>query len=124
MPLLEVQNLTKFFPITAGVFRRQVGAVRAVDDVSFHIEEGETLGLVGESGCGKTTTGRVILRLIERTGGKVLFHHDGTPVDITALEGEPLRDFRKHMQLIFQDPFSSLNPRMTVMSIIGEPLRA
>ncbi len=124
MPLLEVDNLTKFFPITAGLLRREVGAVRAVDHVSFHIEEGETLGLVGESGCGKTTTGRLVLRLIERTAGTIRFTLDNESVDVTALTGERLRRFRRHMQLIFQDPFSSLNPRMTVMNIIGEPLRA
>ena len=98
--------------------------MRAVDGVSFHIDEGETLGLVGESGCGKTTTGRLILRLIERTAGAVRMNLYGRDVDVTALEAEELRVFRRDMQLIFQDPFSSLNPRMTVMNIIGEPLRA
>ena len=123
-PLLDVQDLTKTFPVTAGVFRRQVGAIRAVQGVSFRIREGETLGLVGESGCGKTTTGRLILRLIERTAGEMTFRLNGREVNLGALEGEELRRFRRHMQLIFQDPFSSLNPRMTVMDIIGEPLRA
>ncbi len=124
MPLLEVNNLTKHFPITAGLLRREVGAVKAVDHISFHVDAGETLGLVGESGCGKTTTGRLILRLIERTAGGIHFTLDGERIDVAALQGEELRTFRRHMQLIFQDPFSSLNPRMTVLNIIGEPLRA
>ena len=122
--LLTVQGLSKHFPITSGLFRREVGAIRAVDDVSFEIGEGETLGLVGESGCGKTTTGRLILRLIERTAGAMRFRLDGRDIDLGALEGEELRHFRKHMQLVFQDPFSSLNPRMTVLDAIAEPLRA
>lgn len=123
-PLLEIEGLTKFFPIEAGLLRKQVGEIRAVDDVSFHINPGETLGLVGESGCGKTTTGRMILRLIERTAGTMHFHLDGERIDMSALQGERLRQFRRHMQMIFQDPFSSLNPRMTVLDIIGEPLKA
>jgi len=123
-PLLKVAGLTKHFPITRGLLRTVVGHIRAVDDVSFDIGAGETLGLVGESGCGKTTTGRLILRLLERTAGQVAFRNNGQTVDLCALEGEELRRFRKHMQLIFQDPFSSLNPRMTVLNIIAEPLRA
>ena len=123
-PMLEVAGLTKYFPIIAGFFRKQVGTIKAVDNVSFHINAGETLGLVGESGCGKTTTGRLILRLIERTRGDILYRRDDKNVDVTLLQREALRQFRRHMQLIFQDPFSSLNPRMTVMNIIGEPLRA
>ena len=128
-PLLEVRNLSKFFPITSGLMRKTVGQIKAVDDVSFRIPAGETLGLVGESGCGKTTTGRLILRLIERTEGELTFHLDETPkpetrINLGALDGEELRRFRKHMQLIFQDPFSSLNPRMTVYDIISEPLKA
>jgi peptide/nickel transport system ATP-binding protein len=123
-PLLEVKGLTKFFPIQAGLFRKVVGHIRAVDDVSFAINEGETLGLVGESGCGKTTTGRLILRLLERTAGAMTFRHNGDTIDLTALQGEELRQFRRHMQLIFQDPFASLNPRMTVFDIIGEPFKA
>jgi len=123
-PLLEVHGLTKHFPITAGLFRKQVGTIKAVDNVTFHLERGETLGLVGESGCGKTTTGRLILRLIQRTAGAVLYHKNGRVIDLTALEGEELRRFRRNMQMVFQDPFSSLNPRMTAMDIIAEPLRA
>ncbi|MBN2310256.1 MAG: ATP-binding cassette domain-containing protein [Candidatus Hydrogenedentes bacterium] len=123
-PLLDVQDLTRFFPIKKGLLRKEVGVIRAVDGVSFTINEGETLGLVGESGCGKTTTGRMILRLLERTRGRMVFRKDGKEVDLTRLQGEELRRFRKHMQLIFQDPFASLNPRMTVLDIIGEPLKA
>ncbi len=116
--LLEVEGLTKHFPIYAGVFRRQVGAVQAVDDVSFAIKRGESLGLVGESGCGKSTTGRLIMRLYEPTAGRIVF--DGQ--DITHLQGEALRRIRPRMQMIFQDPQACLNPRMTVGSIVGEPL--
>ena len=123
-PLLEVNNLTKHFPIQAGFLKRVVGHIKAVEEVSFVINEGETLGLVGESGCGKTTTGRLILRLLDRTEGELFFRLDGRRVDLCALKGEALRRFRTHMQLIFQDPFSSLNPRMTVRDIIAEPLRA
>jgi len=122
--LLEVRNLVKHFPITAGLLRSRVGTIQAVNGVSFHINQGETLGLVGESGCGKTTTGRLILRLLEPTAGEMTFYQDGQAVDLGRLKGEDLRRFRRHMQLIFQDPFSSLNPRMTVLDIIGEPLRA
>lgn len=123
-PLLEVKGLCKYFPITAGLVNRTVGHIRAVDDVSFQIAEGETLGLVGESGCGKTTTGRLILRLLDRTSGEIVLNLDGKRTDMATLKGEPLRQFRKNMQLVFQDPFSSLNPRMTVMDIIAEPLKA
>ncbi len=120
-PLLQVRNLKKYFPITRGILiRRQVGAVYAVDGISFDIYPGETLGLVGESGCGKTTAGRTILQLYRPTAGQVIF--DG--VDLTALRGEALRRMRRRMQLIFQDPFASLNPRMTIARIISEPLRA
>lgn len=120
--LLEVKNLRKYFPVRRGVFRRTVGHVKAVDDVSFYIKEGETLGLVGESGCGKTTCGRTILRLIEPTAGQVLFHRDGDAVDVARLRGRQLKELRREMQIIFQDPYSSLNPRMTVGDIVGEPL--
>ena len=116
--LLHVENLVMHFPIYRGVFRRQVGAVHAVDGVSFDIKRGETLGLVGESGCGKTTTGRTILQLYKPTSGHVYFN--GT--DLTALKREEMRFMRREMQMIFQDPYASLNPRMTVMDIIGEPL--
>ena len=118
-PLVRVENLQKFFPVRAGVLRRVVGHVRAVDDVSFQIRPGETLGLVGESGCGKTTVGRSILRLIEPTGGRVFF--EGT--DVRAASGEQLRAMRRRMQIIFQDPYASLNPRMSISDIIGEGLR-
>ena len=117
--LLEVKDLVKYYPVTAGVLRRKVGDVKAVDGVSFSIEPGETLGLVGESGCGKTTTGRCILQLQEITSGDVVFQGQ----DLTQMKGEPLRRMRRHMQLIFQDPFASLDPRMTAGDIVGEPLR-
>jgi peptide/nickel transport system ATP-binding protein len=120
--LLEVRDLKKHFPIQRGLFRRVVGHVRAVDGVSFSIREGETLGLVGESGCGKTTTGRLILRDLEPTAGAVYFQQDGEMVDISQVPQGELKAMRREMQIIFQDPFSSLNPRMTVMDIVGEPL--
>jgi len=116
--LLVVENLEKYFPIRRGVFSRVVGQVKAVDNVSFHVDRGETLGLVGESGCGKTTTGRALLRLIEPTAGRL--HFDG--IDLRALQGKALRRLRRRMQIIFQDPYSSLNPRMTVLDIVGEAL--
>src|SRR5687767_8507240 len=122
-PLLQVQGLKKYFPIRAGILRRVVGQVRAVDDVSFHIHQGETLALVGESGCGKTTTARCILRALKPTAGQVLFHTDnGQTVDVARLPKRELRPLRRQMQMIFQDPYSSLNPRMTLLDIIGEPL--
>ena len=117
-PLLEVRDLRKYFPIKSGLFGRERGEVRAVDGVSFDIAPGETLGLVGESGCGKSTTGRVILRLLEPTAGTVRF--DGH--DVFALGSADLRRLRRKMQIIFQDPFSSLNPRMTVGAIVREGL--
>src|SRR5262245_6672185 len=113
--LLEVKNLRVFFPVRHGVFSRVKGHVKAVNDVSLMLEPGETLGLVGESGCGKTTLGRAIVRLIEPTGGKVFF--DGE--DITSLRGPELRRRRRRFQMIFQDPYGSLNPRMTVEQIVG-----
>ncbi len=118
--LLEVNNLKKYFPITKGIFSKVVNWVRAVDDISFHIKSGETLGLVGESGCGKTTVSRIILRLLEPTEGSVLF--DGE--DVFGLSSDRLRQLRKEMQIIFQDPYSSLNPRLSVGSIIAEGIGA
>lgn len=121
--LLEVKNLKKYFPITRGVFRRVVGYVKAVDRVDLFIRQGETLGLVGESGCGKTTLGRSILRLIEPTDGEVWFKTGkGKKLDITKLEDREIKSLRREMRMIFQDPYGSLNPRMTVMDIVGEPL--
>ncbi|MHB1317758.1 MAG: ABC transporter ATP-binding protein [Anaerolineae bacterium] len=121
--LLRVNNLVKHFPIKRGAMKRTVGFVRAVDGVSFHIREKETLGLVGESGCGKTTTGRCVMRAIEPTSGEVLYTKaDGETVDIIQMEKDDLRDLRKEIQMIFQDPYSSLNPRMTLLQIVGEPL--
>ncbi|MBN1177933.1 MAG: dipeptide ABC transporter ATP-binding protein [Anaerolineae bacterium] len=116
--LVQVRNLKKYFPINRGVIQRHVGDVKAVDDISFDILRGETLGMVGESGCGKTTAGRTIIRLYEATSGSVLVND----VDISKLRGGELRQMRRQMQMIFQDPYASLNPRMTVGSIIAEPL--
>lgn len=119
-PLVQVRHLKKYFPITKGILiQRVVGAVKAVDDVSFDIYPGETLGLVGESGCGKTTTGRTLIQLYEPTAGKVIF--DGQ--DLTEIKPKTMRTLRKHLQMIFQDPYASLNPRWTISRIIGEPLR-
>ncbi len=118
--LLQVENLVKHFPIMRGIiFQKQVGAVHAVDDVSFELYRGETLGLVGESGCGKSTTGRAVLQLHKPTSGRVLFEG----VDLVTLPETDLRKMRRKMQMIFQDPYASLNPRMTIGEIIGEPLR-
>jgi oligopeptide transport system ATP-binding protein len=116
--LLEVKHLKKHFPIKGGVFSKTIGYVYAVDDINFTLAKGETLGLVGESGCGKSTTGRTILRLIEPTDGAIYFEGQ----DITTLDKSAMRALRREMQIIFQDPYASLNPRMTVGSIIGEPL--
>jgi oligopeptide/dipeptide ABC transporter ATP-binding protein len=116
--LVQVRDLVKHFPITRGiVFRRKVGAVKAVDGVSFEIERGETLGIVGETGCGKSTTARMLMRLLDATAGEIDF--DGQ--DITRLKGAPLKAVRREVQMIFQDPYSSLNPRKTIGSIIAEP---
>ncbi len=117
-PLIEVRDLTKHFPITRGILvQHKVGAVKAVDGVSFDVNSGETLGIVGESGCGKSTTARLMMRLLDSTSGEIRFEGQ----DITALEGSDLKAVRREMQMIFQDPFSSVNPRKTVGSIIGEP---
>jgi peptide/nickel transport system ATP-binding protein len=121
--ILRVEGLTKYFPVRKGFFGRTVGQVKAVDDVRLAVRKGETFGLVGESGCGKSTLGRCILRAIEPTGGSIRFRErNGTEVDVRALDKEGLRSVRRDMQLVFQDPYSSLNPRMTVAEIVGEPL--
>ena len=117
--LLEVKNLKKYFPIKAGVFRKTVGWVKAVDDVSFYIKKGETLGLVGESGCGKTTVGQTILRLVEPTGGEVLYNG----VDLFKLSRGQMKRYRSKLQMIFQDPYGSLDPRMRIKNIIAEGLK-
>lgn len=116
--LLEVRNLEKYFDIKGGVFGRKIGEVKAVDGVSFHVNKGETLGIVGESGCGKSTTGKSILRLIEPTAGEVIFEGQ----NLLTLSKEDMRKMRRDIQIIFQDPYASLNPRHTVEKIIGEPL--
>jgi peptide/nickel transport system ATP-binding protein len=122
-PLLEVNGLRKYFPIRTGFLRKVVGHVRAVDDVSFSVNRGETLALVGESGCGKTTTSRCILRALPPTAGEILFRTDaGAVVDVARLSKRRLQPLRRQMQMIFQDPFSSLNPRKTLLDIVGEPL--
>ena len=121
--ILEVRNLTKHFPIKRGLLKRTVGMVKAVDDVSFDIKAGETLGLVGESGCGKTTTSRCLLRAIEPTSGEIMFRTaEGNEVNVATLPNREMRPLRREMQMIFQDPFSSLNSRMSLLDIVGEPL--
>ncbi len=118
MELLKVENLVKKFPIQRGIFKRTVGQIHAVDGVSLTINAGETVGLVGESGCGKSTTARLILRLLEPTSGKISFLGE----DISSLDSEAMRNRRKDLQIVFQDPYASLNPRMTIRQIIAEPL--
>ncbi|MCZ8511454.1 dipeptide ABC transporter ATP-binding protein [Paenibacillus filicis] len=117
-PLLEVNRLKKYYPITAGLFRKTVGHVKAVDDVSFYIMKGETLGIVGESGCGKSTLGRMVMRVLDPTEGKILFDRE----EITQYQGSRLRNIRKNFQMVFQDPYASLNTKMKVGDIIAEPL--
>lgn len=122
--LLEVKNLKMHFPIMAGFFRRVVGHVKAVDDVSFAIKAGETLGLVGESGCGKTTAGRCILRAYNPTDGQILYRRpDNQVVDLATLSDQELKPYRQQIRMVFQDPFSSLNPRMPVVDIVGDPMK-
>jgi peptide/nickel transport system ATP-binding protein len=121
-PLLKVRNLKKYFPITKGIFNRVVNYVRAVNGVDFDLREGECFGLVGESGSGKTTVGRSILRVYRPTEGEIEFRVDGRVVDMAKADAATLREMRRHAQMIFQDPYSSLNPRMTVLDLIGEPL--
>ena len=117
--VLEVKNLKMYFPVRRGLFRKKVADVKAVDDISFHIREGETLGLVGESGCGKTTVARCVMRLVAPTAGEIILNGR----DIAKFSKKKIRPFRQNMQLIFQDPYSSLNPRQTAGSIVGEPLK-
>jgi len=124
-PLMEVRDLKMHFPIQSGVLQRTVGHVRAVDGVSFDVRQGETFGLVGESGCGKTTTGRCLTRILEPTAGEVRYHQaDGKVVDLTHMRSRALKKFRRDIRMIFQDPFSSLNPRLTVLEIVGQCLSA
>ena len=122
--LLEVIHLTKHFPIEEGFLRKQVGAVKAVDDVSLYINKGETFGLVGESGCGKTTLGRCIVRAIDSTSGSIYLKLDtGETLDLSRMTNKELREVRKHFHMIFQDPYGSLDPRMTILDIVAEPIR-
>lgn len=120
--LLEVQELKKYFPVQQGFFKRTVGFVKAVDNVSLTVKTGETLGVVGESGCGKTTMGRCIVRLYEPTGGRILLHTPQKTLSVTDLDAQDKRLFRSSAQIIFQDPFASLNPRMNILETVGEPL--
>ncbi|MYC63996.1 MAG: ATP-binding cassette domain-containing protein [Caldilineaceae bacterium SB0661_bin_34] len=124
-PMLQVEGIKKYFPIEKGLFRRVVGQVKAVDDVELEVRQGETLGLVGESGCGKTTLGRCIVRAIEPTEGRILLRLEGDRMtDLLQLGKQDLRAQRRHMQMIFQDPYSSLDPRKTILDIVAQPLRA
>src|SRR4029079_12979885 len=129
MKILEVQNLSVRFPVTGGVLARKIAEVRAVDGVSFDLEQGETLGLVGESGCGKSTVGRAIINILRsmshgvEISGKVIYQHETGPVDLASLNRRQMRPYRSDLQMIFQDPYSSLNPRMTVSQIVEEPLK-
>ena len=129
-PLIEVEGLTKKFPVSKNLFRKPTSFIHAVDDVSFHIARGETLGVVGESGCGKTTIGKLLVRLIEADEGRILFQFpeqsddigDQTPIDISSLKDREMKVFRRHAQMIFQDPYESMNPRRTIYDIVSEPL--
>lgn len=121
--LMEIRKLSKYFPIEKGFMRRVVGHVKAVDQVNLTLPRGKTVGLVGESGSGKTTFGRCILKAIEPTGGEIIFHHENGTVDLAKLSRKGMREYRKHMQMILQDPYSSLDPRKTVFDIVSEPLR-
>ena len=123
VPLLEIEGLKKYYPIEAGISKKKIGEVKAVDNVNLTIYKNEVLGVVGESGCGKTTLGRTVLRIIEPTAGKVKFHFDDKEVDFTALDKKELRKMRRYLQMIFQNPYTSLNPRMTIFDIVAEPMR-
>jgi peptide/nickel transport system ATP-binding protein len=121
--LLDVRKLKKFYPIKKGFLKKTVGYVKAVDEVDFFIDEGETLGLVGESGCGKTTTARCILRAVDPSGGQILFRNGADEiVDIATLSNAEMQPLRRDMQMIFQDPFASLNPRMNLLDLVAEPM--
>lgn len=122
-PLLEIRGLKKYYPIETGVYKKKIGEVKAVDEITLTIHEGEVLGVVGESGCGKTTLGRSILRIIEPTEGEVIFHFGDKDINFTKLSKKELRAVRNYIQMIFQNPYTSLNPRMTILDIIAEPLR-